>query len=145
MRKKAESERSKVMGRPETEDKRNRIRRIETLHQCFPGKKWYFSQKPPEVKPLVDHTTGLCRYCEQAGLNYQTLTKAVRRLCTCGTHQCPNWSCLCQAVDEEEEPVCTCMCSCDSCRSCQVFELITTMTIIIMMMMIILSKGNFLA
>lgn len=131
MRKQAQSEMAKVMGRPETEDKRNRIRRIESLPQCFPGKKWYFSQKPAEIKPLIDHTTGLCRYCEQAGLNYQTLAKTLKRLCACGTHQCPNWTCLCQADGEEdEELVCKCRCSCDNCRSCQVLELIIIMMMI---------------
>lgn len=134
MANKANSERAKMVGRPDNEDKRKRLERCESLSQCFPGLKWYNSRKPSEVKPLMDHTTGLCRYCEQAGLNYQTLSKTLRRLCGCGTPQCPNWTCLClrDEFDEDvEQPLCSCKCSCDDCRSCQVF----TSSVLLMMMM----------
>ena len=127
MANKANTERAKLVGRPDSEDKRRRLERCETLSQCFPGVSWYLGQKPSEVKPLVDHTTGLCRYCEQAGLNYQTLVRTVRRQCGCGTSQCPHWTCLCIPDEFEDEEMgigmlCTCKCSCDNCRSCEVLH-----------------------
>ena len=136
MANKANSERAKMVGRPDSEDKRKRLERCESLTGCFPSLKWYNSQKPPEVKPLMDHTTGLCRYCEQAGLNYQTLSKTLRRLCGCGTHQCPNWTCLCLSDEFDndiEQPLCNCRCSCDNCRSCEVFISLVLVMMIMMM------------
>ena len=121
MQKKAEADGVKVSLWPESEDKTRRLERLEKLPGQFPGRKWYFEQKPEEVKPLVDHTTGLCRICEAASLNYNTFTKAIQRLCACRTRLCPNWTCLC-AVDEveEDQQECQCGCSCDDCLACQV-------------------------
>ena len=120
---KANTERAKLAGRPDTEDKKRRLERCETLSQCFPSVSWYIGQKPSEVKPLVDHTTGLCRYCEQAGLNYKTLVRTVKRLCGCGTNQCPHWTCLCIPDEfEDDEITCICTCTCDKCRSCEVLH-----------------------
>ena len=121
MERKAARDLEKLRWRPDSEDKDKRLERIETLSECFPGPKWYAEQKPEEIKPLVDHTTGLCRVCEATSLNYLTLSKALKRLCSCRTRQCPNWICLC-VVDELEEDLqeCQCRCSCDECLACQV-------------------------
>lgn len=119
MEKKAVEDMEKVLRRPHSEDKEKRISRIETLSECFPGPKWYSEQKPEEVKPLIDHTTGLCRVCEATSLNYQTLSKSLKRLCACNTRMCPNWICLCQ-VDDDDQQDCQCGCSCDDCLACQV-------------------------
>ena len=120
MDKKAATDGVKVSKRPESEDKTRRLERLVEVPGYFPGRKWYSEQKPEEVKPLVDHTTGLCRVCEAASLNYNTLSKALQRLCTCNTRLCPNWTCLCRADEEEEEQECQCGCSCDDCLACQV-------------------------
>ena len=101
MGKKAATESEKVSRRPESEDKTRRLERLEKIPGYFPGRKWYSAQKPEEVKPLVDHTTGLCRVCEAVSLNYLTLSKALRRLCACKTRLCPNWTCFC--IDDEVE------------------------------------------
>ena len=121
MEAKAATEAVKVSKRPESEDKTRRLARLEEVPGYFPGRKWYSEQKPDEVKPLVDHTTGLCRVCEAASLNYLTLYKSLQRLCACKTRLCPNWTCLC-VVDEveEDEQECQCGCSCDDCLACQV-------------------------
>ena len=43
----------------------DRARRLEyaerTLPEKFPSLSWWLDQRPAEVKPLHDHTTGLCR------------------------------------------------------------------------------------
>ena len=121
MDKKVEIERVKLFQRPHSEVKIRRLSKLEKLPYSFPGSKWYREQKPPEIKPLIDHTTGLCKVCEAAGLNYTTLAKTIKRLCVCQTKQCPNWTCLCESqVDDSEE--CTCGCSCDDCAECKVRE-----------------------
>ena len=113
----------KLARRPESEDKAKRSEKLHTLPDCFPGKKWYEQQKPAEVKPLIDHSTGLCKLCESSGLNYLTLVKAVKRLCVCKTSECPNWTCVC-LEDAEDERQCSCACSCDSCVGCQVQQFV---------------------
>ena len=124
MEKKAQQEMVKLVRRPDSTDKARRIERLTAVPELFPGKKWYEEQKPSEVKPLVDHTTGLCKVCESTGLNYLTLAKALKRLCVCRTSECPNWTCVCQGDEEEDEGLedhCSCGCSCDSCLRCKVF------------------------
>ena len=124
MEKKAATEIERVSTRPESDDKTRRLERLENLCGLFPGKKWYSDQKPEEVKPLVDHTTGLCRVCEAAGLNYLTMYKTLQRLCACKTRFCPNWTCFCVVDEIEEDPQdCQCRCSCDGCLACQVHTL----------------------
>ena len=123
MEKKVVKDREKVMRRSASEDKERRLERLKTLSECFPGPKWYSEQKPDEVKTLVDHTTGLGRVCEATSLNYQTLSKALKRLCACKTR--PNWICLCQPDGDgdgtgDDMQECQCGCSCDDCLACQV-------------------------
>lgn len=121
--KQAEEDRAKVEKRPDSEDKARRLEMLENLPSKFPGEKWYKEQMPPEVKPLCDHTTGLCRVCEAAQLNYNSLAKTLKRLCSCGTRMCSKWVCLCKREGEEEdreEGVCSCSCYCDQCQNCQV-------------------------
>lgn len=121
MEKKVQQEIVKLVGRPESEDKAKRLEKLQTLPECFPGQKWYEEQKPAEVKPLIDHSTGLCKVCESAGLNYLTLAKALKRLCVCQTSECPNWTCVCLGLgDDDDENQCNCGCSCESCLGCQV-------------------------
>ena len=58
MVRKATKDSVKVSTWPESADKTRRVERLEKLPGYFPGKKWYSEQKPEEVKPLIDHTTG---------------------------------------------------------------------------------------
>ena len=129
MTEKSEADRTRVEKRPDSQDKTRRLEMLEKLPEKFPGKKWYKDQMPPEVKPLIDHTTGLCRTCEAAQLNYSSLTKTLKRLCSCGTKMCKNWVCLCRREEEEqgeeeqgegEADLCMCSCSCDDCQACKV-------------------------
>ena len=121
MVRKATKDSVKVSTWPESADKTRRVERLEKLPGFFPGRKWYSEQKPEEVKPLVDHTTGLCRVCEAASLNYLTLFKALQVQCACKTRLCPNWTCFCVVDEVEEDPQeCQCRCSCDDCLACQV-------------------------
>ena len=48
--------------RPDSEDKRWRLQYAEeVLPGKFPGLQWFLDIKPPEVKLMHDHTTGLCK------------------------------------------------------------------------------------
>ena len=91
----------------------------------FPGLTWYIEQKPKEVKPLCDHTTGLCHLCESARENYRTMIRTMKRLCVCGTRMCPNFECFCpfQENDEEATGPCDCSpCDCEDCKKCKVIS-----------------------
>ena len=123
MERKVQEDVLKLARRPESEDKARRSEKLHTLPNCFPGRKWYEQQKPAEVKPYIDHSTGLCKLCESSGLNYMTLVKALKRLCVCKTRECPNWTCVC-LEDVEDERQCNCPCSCDSCVGCQVQQIV---------------------
>ena len=91
---------------------------------------WYTDQKPPEAKPLIDHTTGLCHLCEAAKANFTTIVKSVKRLCSCGSKLCENWFCVCSKSEDEdndddeeddEDKPCECPpCDCEICNVCQV-------------------------
>ena len=84
---------------------------------------WYVDQRPPETKPLCDHTTGLCHLCEAARTNFTTMVKAVKRQCVCGTNLCPNWFCACMPEDDgvERQKPCQCLtCECEKCSQCKV-------------------------
>ena len=117
MKKHGEESISKLESRPDSEDKQRRLELYRNMHEKFPSESWYLDQKPPEVKPLCDHTTGLCRICEAASLNYTTLNRNLKRLCGCKTDRCPNWICFC---DPDEDEACSCQCDCDSCSKCKV-------------------------
>ena len=117
----AHKEIEKISKRPDSDDKTRRLEVYQTLPKKIPGEKYYRDQKPPEVKPLQDHTTGLCRVCEAGGLNYETLTTTLRRLCSCGSNKCPSWLCLCrEGDDQDQDEPCSCACSCEACNNCQV-------------------------
>ena len=119
MRKHAQINLEKLQTRPDSDDKTRRVHLYENMHEKFPSESWYQDQKPPEVKPLHDHTTGLCRVCEAAQINHGTLVKTLNKLCVCKTDQCPNWVCFCD--DELDEGAkCFCKCDCDSCKKCKV-------------------------
>lgn len=48
--------------RKESADKEYRLRYTEEkLPFIFPGLSWWLQQRPPEVVPMDDHTTGLCK------------------------------------------------------------------------------------
>ena len=113
MRKHAEDGIRKLQNRPDSEDKDKRLDLYRNMHDKFPSESWYLDQKPPEVKPLCDHTTGLCRVCEAAGLNFITLSQSLKRLCVCRTDQCPNWICFC---GEDNQERCSCLCACEACK-----------------------------
>ena len=117
MRKHGEESIRKLESRPDSEDKARRVELYSNIQNKFPSESWYLDQKPPEVKPLCDHTTGLCRICEAASLNFITLSRNLKRLCGCKTERCPNWICLC---DPDEDEACSCTCDCDSCSRCKV-------------------------
>ena len=48
--------------RKESADKEYRLQYTEEkLAFIFPGISWWLQQRPPEVVPMDDHTTGLCK------------------------------------------------------------------------------------
>ena len=113
----------KIANRPDTADKRRRVEYAESLPDKFPSLDWYIGQRPPETKPLCDHTTGLCRVCEAGKQNFSNIVQAAKRMCNCGTKACPRWFCACPISEEgENETLCTCPgCECEVCTTCQVF------------------------
>ena len=48
----------KVSRWPESEDKQRRLVFAEEVKTKFPSLSWYIVQKPAEVRPMNDHTTG---------------------------------------------------------------------------------------
>ena len=112
----------KLINRPESMDKKRRLEYAESLPDKFPSLDWYIAQRPPETKPLCDHTTGLCHVCESAKLNFSKIVKTTKSQCSCGSKSCPGFSCACPIPDEEEDDY-TCMCppcECEACSMCQV-------------------------
>lgn len=108
--------------RPDTADKRRRLEFAESLPDKFPSLDWYIQQRPKETKPLCNHTTGLCHLCEAAKQNFAYIVNIVKKRCRCGSHDCPNFSCVCPVGEEEDdETPCSCPpCECETCSSCQV-------------------------
>ena len=132
----------KYRNRPDSADKDYRLNYYrEKLPHKFPGQSWFLEQRPPEVKMMHDHTTGLCKVstvitalicnalyytlsqaCEAARLNFEEYVKGAKRNCRCGTKECPNWICQCsEDEDTGEMGPCTCQpCYCDVCSTCKV-------------------------
>ena len=113
--------REKYSAKEDSETKQKIMKRIEKREEAFPGKTWFLARKPPQTKMLNDFATALCKDCNEALLNYETLSKYCKKYCKCKTQNCPNWICDCE--DEEED--CDCdpkkiPCQCDVCESCQV-------------------------
>ena len=48
----------KVSKWPESEDRLKRLAFAEKVKGKFPSLSWYITQKPAEVRPMNDHTTG---------------------------------------------------------------------------------------
>ena len=62
MSKHAASQLEVLAKRPETQDKQNRINHAtNVLPNKFPGQTWFIEIRPPEIKLMHDHTTGLCK------------------------------------------------------------------------------------
>ena len=124
MIKKANDIRTQLEQRKDSDDKKRRMDYANSLIGVFPSLDWYIRKRPKETKPLTDHTTGLCRLCEAAKINFSTLIKAVKSSCDCGTKLCPNFSCMCPIEDNNEDEdtmYCSCStCDCHVCMSCKV-------------------------
>ena len=90
---------------------------LEKMREKFPSRNWFMQKKPPQTKINNDHTTGLCKDCHSAQVNYTTIFNYAKTNCVCKTANCPNWTCLCNGEEE-----CTCFhnCGCDDCTQCQV-------------------------
>ena len=69
---------NKLTNRKESADKQQRLDYANSLKDLFPSFDWYIKQRPPETKPLTDHTTGLCHLCESAKINFKTIVQAAR-------------------------------------------------------------------
>ena len=112
----------KVTSRKDSIDKQRRLEYAHSLPEKFPSLSWYIRQRPPETKPLCDHTTGLCHICEAARKNFDSLVKAAKRTCSCSQKSCPMWFCACPVPENDDEDIrCSCPpCECDICSSCQV-------------------------
>ena len=107
-------------------DSANKLKILESLERkenLFPGKTWFLQQKPPETKVNKDHSTGLCKDCQEGHLNYETLLKFLKKTCDCRTDRCPNYVCICQVPDDCQ---CSGECECQDCISCQVKIFICT-------------------
>ena len=64
------------------------------------------------LKPLLD-----------ARINFEEVTKMIKKACRCGTRYCPQWECCCEEdeVTGELEGGCTCPpCGCENCSQCKV-------------------------
>ena len=71
----------KLTTRKDSIDKHRRLVYAQELPEKFPSLSWYIRQRPPETKPLCDHTTGLCHICEAARKNFDSLVKAAKNKC----------------------------------------------------------------
>ena len=114
--------RNKLVKRIDSVDKQRRLEYAGSLPELFPSLDWFIKQRPAETKPLCDHTTGLCHLCEAARKNFSTIVQAAKTRCSCNTRMCPNWSCVCPVVDDDQEQApCVCPpCECEDCVTCQV-------------------------
>ena len=66
----AQEKRAMYEKRKESADKEYRLRYTEEkLPFIFPGLSWWLQQRPPEVVPMDDHTTGLCRVIQLSLVN----------------------------------------------------------------------------
>ena len=115
----------KLTKRQDSMDKRRRLEYADSLPDKFPSLDWYIAQRPPETKPLCDHTTGLCHVCESAKLNFSKIVKTAKSQCSCRSKSCPGFSCACPITDEEEDNyICTCPpCECEACSMCKVSKI----------------------
>ena len=114
MKKKCDNLRSKHTKETEYNEKVNK--RLDRMENMFPSNNWFSRKMPGQTKMNTDHTTGLCKDCCTAQVNYATISKYAKSKCQCKSVHCPNWTCLCS------EEVCSCdpVCQCDDCVSCQV-------------------------
>ena len=100
----------KFSTRRDSRDKEYKLRHALELGNKFPSKTWFLGQRPPEVKMINDHTTGLCKVsslmfrlfqylpqqmCESIRVNYEKYVKEMKKLCRCRTKICHNWECTC--------------------------------------------------
>ena len=109
MKKYSQEQIEKYEKRPESENKQYRLKHAKSLADKFPCLSWFQAQRPPEVKMMHDHTTGLCKVgdilsriliyalqmCESTRLNYEMFVKEMKKLCHCGSKRCTNWECSC--------------------------------------------------
>ena len=109
--------RSKYEGSKESSNRDKILSSLKRKEITFPSKTWFLQQKPPKTKLNHDHSTGLCKDCQEGQLNYESLLKFVKKMCCCRTDMCPNFVCICEDFDD-----CNCSreCECEDCESCQV-------------------------
>ena len=117
MKEHCEKIRSKYEMIPESLNKEKILASLDRKENIFPSKTWFLQQKPLKTKINNDHSTGLCKDCQEGQLNYESLLKFAKKACTCRTDRCPNYVCICEDLD-----VCNCSeeCKCQDCLSCQV-------------------------
>ena len=122
LNKKAQELIREISKRPDTVDKQRRMEHAQSLPDGFPSQYWFIKQRPPQTKPLCDHTTGICHLCEAAKMNFSFIVQTAKRNCSCSTKSCPNWYCACPVPEDgEEELPCSCPpCECEVCSTCQV-------------------------
>ena len=111
--------REKYRNKKDSDSKRKTMAILERRQNAFPGKTWFLARKPPQTKFMDDFSTALCKECNEALLNYETIRRYCRKFCKCKTSSCPNWVCEC---DEDDSDNCECeeVCRCEDCESCQV-------------------------
>ena len=119
MKKNCEKVREKYRNMENSETKRKTMENLDKRENLFPSRTWFLAQKPPQTKLLDDFSTALCKECNEALLNFETLAKYCRKFCKCQTSKCPNWVCGCTA-DDIENCECEDVCNCDDCKTCQV-------------------------
>ena len=57
----SKEQKAKYENRQDSADKEYRLKYAESLPGKFPSKSWFIEQRPPEVKMIHDHSTGLCK------------------------------------------------------------------------------------
>ena len=57
----SKEQKEKYGKRQDSADNEYRLKYAESLPEKFPSKSWFIEQRPPEVKMIHDHSTGLCK------------------------------------------------------------------------------------
>ena len=124
MKKHCDKIRAKYQGKRDSTEKKKILESLDRKEKKFPGRTWFLQRKPPQTKQLDDFATALCKECNEAQLNYETIIKYCKKFCQCKTAICPNY--ICGNCDEEENEDCECQgpCQCDDCQSCQVNKIL---------------------
>jgi hypothetical protein len=101
MQKYCSEKRGKFTNKAESKHKDKVLETLNKKENSFPGNGWFLRNKPPQTKAINEHSTGNCKDCYSAQLNYDCLLKFASKHCKCKTDSCHNWQCTCDPDDED--------------------------------------------